>query len=401
MAGPRGTAEAALDRAIRARWAVAAMFFANGFVMGSFAPQIPLLLPRHAIGKPALGLLLLAMGLGAVAAMLFAGRVIARFGLGRTLGAFALALVPVLPAVVLAPSVPAVAVTLGILGAVIGCMDVAMNAAAVEVERRLGRAIMSSSHGFWSLGGFAAAGVGGLAIARLGPEAHALLVAGLVGLLVGAGLRFLPEAAVPPDAAAPPRTSLFPRDAGLWLLGVVSFMCMVPEGAVLDWGALYLRTELGAGVEASGLAFSIFAGAMALMRFLGDGLRNRFGSVMTLRVSALLGASGLMTAALAPDAAVAIPAFGVAGLGVANMVPVVFSAAGNHPGMPSGAAISVVTMVGYSGILFAPTSIGLAAEALGFRVTFAALALVLLAVAALASRARAADSVRGAAATPA
>ena len=381
-----------MDTAIQARWAVAAMFLANGFVMGSFAPQIPLLLPRHDITKPALGLLLLALGIGAVVAMLFSGRIIARFGTRRTLTVFALAVVPVLPGVVLAPSVPVLAFAMAAMGAVIGCMDVAMNAQAVEVERRLGRAIMSSSHGFWSLGGFAGAGLGGLLIAGQGAGMHALAAAALAGIVVVAALPFLP-AATATTAAAGPRTRLLPRDPALWALGLISLLAMVPEGAALDWGALYIQTELGADVAASGLAFALFAGGMAVMRFLGDGLRNRHGAVRTLRLSALVGAAGLLAAALAPTAPVAILAFGIAGLGVANMVPVIFSAAGNHPGMASGAAISFVTMVGYSGILIAPASIGFVADAVGFRVTFAALAGVLLVVALSASRASAAEIV--------
>jgi predicted MFS family arabinose efflux permease len=150
-----------MQKTIRARWAVATMFLANGFVMGTFAPQIPLLLPRHGITKSDLGLLLLVMGIGAVLAMLFAGKIIARLGGRLTLRVFAALLIPVLPAVVLAPGVPTLALALALMGAVVGCMDVAMNAQAVEVEQRLGRAIMSSSHGFWSLGGFAGAGLAG------------------------------------------------------------------------------------------------------------------------------------------------------------------------------------------------------------------------------------------------
>jgi fucose permease len=300
--------------------------------------------------------------------------------------------VPVLPAVVLAPTVLMLALAMAVMGAMIGCMDVAMNAQAVEVERRLGRAIMSSSHGFWSLGGFAGAGLGGLVIARQGAATHALAAAAIAGVLILAALPRLPRVAAPP-AGARPRTRLVPRDPALWLLGLVALMCMVPEGAVLDWGALYIQSELGADVASSGLAFSLFAGAMATMRLMGDGVRNRYGAVRTLRFSAMVGALGLMGAAVAPTAPVAILAFGIAGLGVANMVPVIFSAAGNHPGMASGAAISFVTMVGYSGILVAPTSIGFVAEAVGFRVTFAALACVLLVVAMLAARASAAETV--------
>jgi len=155
-----------LSHARRGRWAVALMFLANGFVMGAWAPQIPLLLPRHGIDKSTLGLLILVLGLGAVTAMLFAGRLIARHGTRDVLRVFALSIVPVLPAVVYSPNLWLLALFMAVFGAMAGCMDVAMNANAVEVERGLGRAIMSSSHGFWSLGGFLGGSLGGLAIRR-------------------------------------------------------------------------------------------------------------------------------------------------------------------------------------------------------------------------------------------
>jgi fucose permease len=280
---------------------------------------------------------------------------------------------------------------MAVLGAMIGCMDVAMNANAVEVERKLGRAIMSASHGFWSLGGFVGGSLGGLVIARLGSEAQALMTAGTAGLLVVCAMPFLLN--VPPEAPeqGAPRVRFLPRDPRLWLLGALAFFAMVPEGAVLDWGALYLKDELGADVARSGLAFALFAGAMAVMRFAGDAVRNRIGAVRTLRLSGIIGAAGLAGAAAAPTDLVAIAAFAVAGLGVANMVPVIFSAAGNHPGMPSGTAMAAVTMVGYSGILVAPSTIGFVAAETGFRLTFAVLALLLLVVSAMAGRAAAAE----------
>jgi fucose permease len=150
---------------------------------------------------------------------------------------------------------------------------------------------------------------------------------------------------------------------------------------------------LGADLFRSGLAFAFFAGAMAVMRFAGDRVRNRFGAVKTLRISGLIGATGLLGGALAPTDVVAIISFACAGLGIANMVPIMFSAAGNHPGLPAGTAISTVTMVGYAGILIAPSTIGFVAEHIGFRFTYAALSLLLLVVVALAGRTAAADQL--------
>jgi MFS family permease len=380
---------------LRARYATAALFGANGFVTGAWAPQIPLLLPRHGIGESALGLLILGLGLGAVGAMLFSGALIGRFGSVRVLRGFALAVIPALPLAVFAPGLWLLAPAMALLGALLGSMDVAMNANAVEVERRLGRPIMSSSHGFWSFGGFLGGTAGSYVIAQAGAQAGALAAATVVAGLVALALPHLrgePPHPPAPAGSGKTRRRLLPRAGGLWLMGAMALFCMVPEGAVLDWAALYLRGELAAGPFFAGLGFAFFAGTMALMRFLGDGLRNRHGAVPVLRVSCLVSAAGLLLAALAPTAPLALLGFALAGLGIANTVPILFSAAGNYPGLPPGAGISAVTMLGYAGLLVAPASIGFVAEHLGYRPTYIALASLLLAVAALARRAALADA---------
>jgi len=383
----------------RGRWAVAAMFLVNGFVMGAWAPQIPLLLPRHGIGEAVMGLLILGLGIGAVGAMMFAGRLIQRFGSVPVVLGFACALVTVLPAIVLAPSLPLLALAMVAFGALAGSMDVAMNANAVEVERGLGRAIMSSSHGFWSLGGFLGGSLGGLALAAFGPVAQAFGVAGVIALVIAGAARFLWRAAPPPrdTGTTPAETGTAPGAAGrieIWILGLVALLCMVPEGAIMDWSALYLTQELSLPAAASGLGFALFSGCMAVMRFAGDTIRNRLGAVRTLRVSALVAAGALVGAALAPGMGLALAAFALAGLGIANTVPILFSAAGNLRGMSPGAGLATVTMIGYAGILVAPSSIGFIAEHAGFRGTWAGLAICLVLVASQAGRVRDADGIR-------
>jgi predicted MFS family arabinose efflux permease len=383
-----------MQAAQRGRWAVASMFAANGFVMGAWAPQIPLLQPRHDISNTTLGLLILGLGIGAVAAMLFAGRLIQTYGSRRVAYGFGLATVPCLPLVVFAPNLWLLAPAMALMGAIVGCMDVAMNANAVEVERRLGRAVMSSSHGFWSLGGFIGGFIGSFIIAHFGAETQALTAAALtLAAVLWAGPRLIEDAPQAETIAKTKGAITLPREAALWVLGFMALASMIPEGAVLDWAAIYLKNELGSDQFTAGLGFACFAGTMAVMRFAGDSLRNRFGAVKTLQISGLISATGLLAAALAPNEYVAIAAIAFAGLGIANLVPILFSAAGNYPGLGAGIAISTVTMVGYAGILIAPSSIGFAADHVGFRVTYATLAILLLVVTALAPRAAMADGV--------
>ena len=373
----------------RARWAVAALFAVNGFIVGSWAPQIPLFLSRLGITEFTLGLLILGFGVGALIAMPIAGYVIGRNGSRTTLVGFTFACAFGLLLVVASPNVLTAALAMVVFGALIGGMDVSMNANAVAVERELGRAIMSSSHGFWSLGGFAGGASGGFVIERLGAVTHAGIVTAIsLAAIVMAVPRLGGYDRPEPHARKP---LILPRDPSLYVVGLIALFCMVPEGAVLDWAALYLREERGASIATAGFAFAAFSAAMAAMRFLGDRVRDRFGAVKTLRVSALIAAVGMACAGLAPEAWLVIAAFCFAGIGIANTVPIAFSAGGNHPGLPPGAGMSVVTTMGYSGILVAPSALGFIGGQVGFSPVFIGVSALLLVVAALAGHAKAAD----------
>src|SRR5262249_35468294 len=137
-----------------------------------------------------------------------------------------------------------------------------------------------------------------------------------------------------------------PRSATVYLVGLMALFSMVPEGAVLDWAAIYLRQELSTDLATAGLAFAGFSGTMGVVRFLGDGVRNRYGAVTTLRYSSLIAAACMLVAGLSPWPWLTIAAFTLCGLGVANMVPIAFSAGGNQPGMASGTGMAVVTTMG-------------------------------------------------------
>ena len=379
----------ATQAAIRGRWAVAAMFFINGFILGSWAPQIPEFATRLAISEFTLGLLILCFGLGAVVAMVAAGHLIARYGSQTTLRLFAIVAIFGLLIVALAPTVPVAAVALFLFGGSIGAMDVSMNSNAVVVERKLARAVMSSSHGFWSLGGFAGGGLGGILIQNFGHLNHAFLVTLIA--LAGIGVAFRYVIADDHPAAQEHQKFSLPRDPMIYVLGFMALLCMNSEGAVLDWAALYLRQELGTDIATAGFAFAFFSGAMAIMRFAGDGIRNRYGAVKTFRVSAVISAAGMLVAGLTPWPWLSIAAFAFCGLGIANMVPILFSAAGNHKGLSSGTGMSVVTTMGYSGILVAPSLIGFVGGKVGFSPVYVAVALLLGVVFLMSGLTRAAD----------
>lgn len=355
--------------------------------------MIPEFKARLGVDESGLGLLILAFGIGSLIAMPICGAIVAKSGSQKLVLRLSTVLIVVLMALMHAPNIPFAVVAMLLAGGMIGGMDVAMNANAVSVERHMHKAIMSSCHGFWSLGGFAGAGLGGLMIAQFGVDMHVLIVTAIVALMIGfAWHKTFDDAAERSADVKAPKAAL-PKTALPYLIGAMALACMIPEGSVVDWGALYLRQELGADVALSGFAFAAFSGTMAVMRFLGDDIRNRLGAAMTLRLSAVFAGIGLIIASQANVGEMAIFGFAIAGIGVANLVPIAFSAAGNLPGYAPGVAISVATFMGYSGILFMPSLIGFVAERTGFSVIFLVLGFGFTAVFFAAGVARHADGI--------
>ncbi|WP_404404118.1 MFS transporter [Pelagibacterium halotolerans] len=372
------------------RVAVSALFLANGFLIGNWAPKVPLLMERLAIGEAIAGILVLVLGLGSVVVMPVFGALTARNGSAYAVRIAAVLVLPTLLLVTLAPNVWLVGGAIFLFGAFVGGMDVAMNANAVAVEKHMRKAIMSSCHGFWSLGGLIGAGSGGILASVMGEVGHALVLTLAATAVVAFAFPRIVKDRPTPEARAATRLVL-PSSPLPYLLGLMALFSMVPEGAILDWAAVYLQKEMGADISFAAFGFAAFSGMMAMVRFAGDTIRHKLGAVTTLRVSSGFALVGLVIAGLAPNIGIAILGFAVAGIGIANLVPIAFSAAGNLPGIPAGIGMSVVTVMGYSGILVAPGAIGFIAERTSFSIIYVCLASLLLVTLALSGLAKSAD----------
>jgi hypothetical protein len=262
------------------------------------------------------------------------------------------------------PTVVVLAIALVALGASNALLDVSMNSQAVVVEARYGRPIMASFHGLFSAGGLAGAAAASAVMARgLGDIAHVASVAAASLVVVGSALPHLVPAG--PSAA----TSVFVRPRGALLaLGALAFCGLLAEGAMGDWSAVYLRDALATTPAQAATGFAAFSLAMAGGRFGGDRLVAAFGPALVLRASSVVAAGGLAAALLLGTPLAGVIGCGLVGLGIANVVPVLFSAAGAVPGIPSGVGIAAVATCGYFGLLVGPPVIGLAAEVSSLRI---------------------------------
>jgi MFS family permease len=375
------------------RAAVALLFFLNGLVIGAWAPKIPFFSQALGLTELMLGVMIFVFGVGSLVLMPIAGMQIARYGSRRVVEVTTLLFIPTIVLVTLVDNIWTGAIAIFLFGGLTGAMDVAMNANAVEVERNMRRSIMSSCHAFWSLGGLCGAATGGFLIASLGVTGHVLLLAAVcVVLFVVARPMILADAPHPSDEPVKAKLPMTPLP---WLIGTIALFCMIPEGTVLDWSALYLRNELNATTEMSGFAFAAFSFTMAVCRFAGDFVRDRFGAVNTLRFCGVAAIVGLVMAGQSNSVTLALIGFAITGIGISNMVPIAFSAGGNIPGLAPGVGLSVVTTMGYSGILFAPSLIGLVAEHTSLSTVYTAIPALLVVVLALSKLGRHADRATG------
>ena len=357
------------------RLATRLAFLIAGFGLACWAPLVPFAKARLGVDDGVLGILLLCLGLGSVAAMLATGILSARYGSKPIIiaGGFGLALT--LPILTIASTPFTLGITLAAFGASLGSLDVAMNIHAVEVEKGANRPLMSGFHALFSIGGF----IGSLLVTLLlsvhaGPLVATLLSSALmVAAMVVAWPRLLKTV---PSEDAP--LFAIPRSFVL-LLAVLAAITFLVEGAILDWSALLLTTQGRVEASHGGLGYMLFAIAMTVGRLAGDTITAKLGDRAIMLWGGLIAVAGFVVLLLSPIAILAMSGFLLIGLGASNIVPVLFRKGGTQTVMPAGLAVAAITMCGYAGVLIGPASVGFVANHIGLSNSFWMLAILLCA----------------------
>jgi MFS family permease len=355
-----------------ARIAVTAVFVVHGLLFASWTAHIPHVKQSLGLDDGTLGFALLGAPVGSVAAMCVAAVLLPRFGSRRIVQVALIGYCAVGPLVGLTGALPALFGALVLWGAFQGTLDVAMNTQAIAIEKAGRWPLMSGLHGGWSIGAFTGAGIGALAVGAGIALAPQLLILGSVGLL-GAGLlstRLLPDrrggsSCEPSPRPAAETSTAEPDSGGRWrwstgmlTLAAIAFASMLCEGAAADWAAVYLSGPLGATGAVPGLAYAGFALAMVAVRLSGNRLLARFRPDRLVPFLALVATAGFTTALLIDKPLAAIVGFGCLGLGLASVVPAVFSAAGRLPARHPGTAVATVSAFGWAGFVVGPPIIG-------------------------------------------
>lgn len=359
----------------QARLATRLAFFAAGFTMACCAPLFPFFKNNVGADKAQFGLLLLCLGLGSIFAMPVTGVLAARRGARSMVLLGGFGLIAMLPMLALTQTPIALGAALFLFGASLGTIDVAMNVHGAEVETLEKRPLMSNFHAQFSIGGFFGAGF----ITLLLSQSVSVPVCAALGAIVALIAMLLVRTRLLGVSGKEPEPLAWPRGIVL-LLAVLAGIIFLIEGAVLDWGALLIIDRQLVVPKNAGIGYILFSVAMVVARLTGDQIVATLGELRVLVFGGLVTIAGVATILISPSVLIVLLGFVMIGLGAANLVPILFSAAGRQTIMPPGIAIASVTTTGYAGILMGPAFIGFISDMTTLATAFWLIALLTFAI---------------------
>ncbi|AFL55068.1 MFS family permease [Sinorhizobium fredii] len=348
---------------------VAAGFLLNGILLGTWASRVPAVMGHFHVAKASFGVLLLLLGLGALISFPITGRLSDSLGAVRVARMIAIPFLVSIAALGLAPTIPLLAIALFLFGMCHGSMDVAVNSWASEVEKHMGRPVMSSFHAMWSVGAVLGAAGGYIATVFQTPVyVHFLVTAVTIGGLLGPFLLLDWQSTIRTHESG--AVGLVLPNSGLFLVGLIALASGLGEGTALDWSAVYLHDVVGTEESDAALGYMGFSAAMVMMRLKADSLVTRWGSATVARISGFSAVFGILLIVLGETLPLVVAGFVLMGVGYAAVLPLAFSRAAADLVVPAGKAIASVAIFAYGAMTLGPFAIGLLAEATTMRLCF-------------------------------
>lgn len=350
-------------------------FFISGFAVSTWAPMIPAVKEKLQIGADVLGLLLLSIGISAFIFMPVAGMLSRSYGCKKVLRVAITVMALDLIVLSLLGSIWGFLLFLAVFGAAMGCIDVNMNLNAVIVENASKKRMMSGMHALWSVGCFAGAGLFSLlAKAGLGitviAAIHSLIV---MVFTVNYSRHFLNF-----KGAGNEKPIAVPKGIVVFF-GVLACITFLGEGAVMDWSGVLLTEVKNTELSLAGVGYAVFSVAMLCMRLLGDKIVAVLGEEKTLVFGSIIGAIGFLSVIFLENFYAIQLGFVLMGLGLANIVPTIYSLTKYQKVMPINAAVTAITSMGYTGVILGPAVLGFVAHGFGITQVFYLLAVLLAA----------------------
>jgi len=344
---------------IKPALAVGFLFSTSSLLFGTWVASIPGIKHRLGFTDGSLGLSLLLSPLGAITGMLLSTRVFSKVPVGKWMMFGYILLCCIMTMQINSVNRLMFWICLYFFGCVSFLNGVSSNATVNLLEKKYGRLLMSTCHGMYSLGGAVSAGLAAILFSVQLPSGWQIVLVGsvIITVIVSSRKYLLAN-----------RDIIHSRSGiklpSITILGI-SFICMVTfmaEGCVADWSAIYLKETLHSPKELVSLGYAGFSIAMTIGRLNGDNLISRIGSKKIVIGGCLLAATGFLIVVTAPVVLVVIAGYILVGLGCSCIVPVLFSASANIPGVSTVEGFAMVTTGGLIGFLTGPSLIGFISE---------------------------------------
>ncbi len=354
---------------------IMALFFLNPFALGGWLPHIPFVQSKLDLTNAQLALSLLGLPLAFVFISKLAAKVVARYGAPKVFLIF----FPLQAATVLLPLYAINQVTLFlallVFGASMTFLNVALNVYAGQLEKAAKKSVMNRCHGFWALGLTVGSFLAAMFTVSLSPAITVLSLAASTSILAIWFARSLPN--LRPQTSetqtATKRRKLRDYPTTLFLIVLFVVSVTMAEGAMANWGAVYMAERLPEGASTAGLAITVFSAFVAFGRFIGDFLKVRMGSTNLARMNVGLAIVGLVILVAPFPPLASFVGFACIGLGLSVGFPLAVSAAAALEDEHDADNIAFLSVMAIGTNVVAPPIIGLLADNFGISLALAAL----------------------------
>jgi len=356
----------------RARIAITVAFIANGAIAGTFYSRVADIKENLGISNSALGFAMLIISIGVLFGLAFSGKRSAKHGsapitfYGTYALGFALLIVGTSNTYITSCA------TFLLLGACLATQDVAMNSHAIVLEQESGNRYMSTFHAMFSLGALGGGVVGGWFSQRdISIMKNSAFVAMIIFLANYLVRNWFLSADL--DKHAVEGKKKIKRPKLFFIVGLLGLCGTIGEGSAGDWGAILTRDTFNASPFVSTLPFICFSATMVIGRLFGDRLASKYGPMKLIVGGGLIAGIGLGSGLLIGGIGGVIFGWLTMGIGLATVIPMLFSQAGELAKnkfagqFAASEGVAMVSGIAYFGFLVGPPTLGFLGDAIGLR----------------------------------
>ena len=340
------------ERIKSAQFALMVTFFTQGVAGLSWLPRIPEFIANLGVSKESWGIIIAIGGAGSLLPLVFTNQLITKFGTTPIIRVSSVGIAVFLLALPYPTQWWLFLIAHFMMSMAFSVFNIAINSQAVMFQQSIGKVMIGSFHGAWSIGAATSAAVTS-AIASFTPLKVQMAVIPLlcIGLFLWSATKLLTnkEDTHGQKKSSGKSVSLFKSSKYLWVLSIGLFAGMWPELVIMDWSSVYGKEILHLDASRAAWPYTIFVLAMIVGRFSIVKLTEKYQVNRISMVGGIFGSIAytlafFLSSWLSADQNLSLLVicffYAIAGYGISSMVPSFYSAAGHVKGLSTSAALS-------------------------------------------------------------